>query len=114
MSIIDEIRRVLRSDHVSFAELSRIEGFSGGSLALTLGDNDSIVFWDDLSQEAVDALQQLIAAHCEPCSPLVYLVDGVMPRLPISKQARRYKERHWGPIVLRPGPRSNHQSYKGG
>ncbi|NEV61619.1 hypothetical protein [Thiorhodococcus minor] len=87
---------------VSFIELcQRIEGFAGPH-ACTL--NDRVVLWQGVSDAGIAALNRLqrrgqIAFVA--CSPLVYLIDGQMLRLPIAKRRHHaYKRPHWYPVTL--------------
>jgi hypothetical protein len=94
---------------VSFAELGRLDGFSGGDLQIGLSNDviSNVVLWSGLTQAAVDALDELRVArkiHPVPTTPLVYLIDGQMLKLPIVKSKRHYKKPHWLPMVFNPGP----------
>lgn len=103
---IHEIVRVRR--HVSFAELERmIPGFKGDSprRCFCLSEHPSLVIWLNLSDEALLALEELRKAKkvfLNPCSYLVYLVDGKMLNLPIPKRMPRkdVKKDYWVPCVL--------------
>jgi hypothetical protein len=101
-AILDLIREYR---NVSFAELSRrIDGFKGD---LEWMNSYGWVLWAGISQEAVDAINSLMKAdeiHMQPTTPLVYLCDGVMLKLPVAKRAVKYKNPHWCPIVFNPGP----------
>ena len=87
---------------VSFVELERnVEGFSGEYEFGILEKN--LVFWQGVSNEAVDALNALMESgevELVPTSPLTYHVDGAVPSLPVAKQARAYKEPRWVPIAI--------------
>jgi hypothetical protein len=100
--------------HVTFAELDRkIEGFSGGNLEIGI-DNEqasNIILWQGLTEEAVDALEELRQAkkiHQIPTIMLTYLVDGKALRLPLVKRPQHYKEPHWAPVCFNPGPAPEH------
>jgi hypothetical protein len=98
------IREQLNKDHVSFAELSRLDGFKG-EMALFFEDKN-IMLWPKLSEEAVEILDRLRGAgefHYHPTLPLIYLVDGVSLNMPIAKSDRHYSEMHWLPVVLKRG-----------
>ena len=101
------IVQVLESrDHVSFAELRRIEGFSGGDDPhnIELNENSNIYLWINMSEAAAEIIQQLISSKrfkFEPCSPLVYLTDGCTLSMPIMKKARKqFKKPHWLPVTI--------------
>lgn len=105
MTLLDEMREVLRQDHVTFAQLSRLPGFAGDLAMLVNSPRASnIVYWDGLSQEAVDGLE-IIRREGEyeivPTVSLTYLIDGMAMTLPIAKRARHYKKPHWMPMVFR-------------
>jgi hypothetical protein len=76
---------------------------------MEIGNNKcNIVFWGGISEEAVDALNALVyvekRAHWHPCTPLIYLIDGAMVRLPIARKMKVYKKPHWCPMTLNRGP----------
>ena len=84
-AILDLIARL--GGGVSFIELcQRVEGFAGPH-ACTL--NGHVVLWQGVSDAGIEALSQLQAngqIAFVACSPLVYLIDGQMLRLPIAKR----------------------------
>lgn len=89
-------------DGISFADLSRIEGFEGEFM---YGFPDkNIYFWFSCSEEAIDAIEELIADGTivlKPTVELLYLIDGVMPRnKKIAKRIMPYVEERWLPVVL--------------
>jgi hypothetical protein len=105
--LIDEIREILRRDHVRFAELGRIEGFAGThQLMLDAPGSSNILVWSRISQDAADALQALMAAgecYLKGTTTLTYWVDGMMLDLPLARQRRHYKKPYWCPCVLKLG-----------
>ena len=100
--------------HVTFAELDqKIEGFSGGELQISINNEQTsnIVLWQGLTEEAVDALEELWQAkkiHQLPAHFLSYLHDGRMLRLPLAKRPQHYKKPHWAPVCFNPGPALEH------
>jgi hypothetical protein len=89
---------------VSFVEMERVDGFSGGDLGY--GSQElNIIFWDFLTQEAIDALRGLqddglVQLNSTPL--LVYLCDGKMLRYPIAQRAGwKYKDLRWLPVCLK-------------
>lgn len=89
-------------DGISFAGLSHIEGFKGDFM---YGFPDkNIYFWFSCSEEAIDAIEELIsegAIVLKPTVELVYLMDGIMPRnKKVAKKFRTYVEERWLPVVL--------------
>lgn len=108
--LIDDIREVLKQDHVTFTELSRIEGFSGGGLTWSIRNEkiSNVVIWVDMTREAVDAIETIIAEgkyEMVPTTPLTYLIDGSMLKLPLAKSVRHYKKEHWVPTIFKKKPR---------
>jgi hypothetical protein len=110
MKMSGEILSLVESyDHVSFAEFDqKITGFKGGDKMILVESEKAcnIVLWFGLTDQAVDAMEELRVnkkIHAVPASFLVYAADGVMPRLPLAKSARKYKEPHWLPVVFRAG-----------
>jgi hypothetical protein len=117
--IIDEIRKLLPQDNISFAELARLEGFAGDQeLFLNAAtDTSNIVLWSGVSPEAADALKVLFEqgeCHFRPTSVLTYLCDGMMLKLPLVKRSRHYKTPHWCPCVLKPGRQTGEQARRRG
>ncbi len=96
--ILDMVKRL---GGVSFAELERIDGFRGEH-ALVI-EPWNVLLWDGLSTEAIDAITQLREQKQivpNPCSVLVYMVDGKVPSLPVAKRRVRYKKLHWLPTTF--------------
>jgi len=93
-----------KGDGVSFVDLSEIEGFKGD---LWYGDTDkNIYLWFSCSQEAVDAIKSLIdkgRIELKETSPFVYHADGLIPKFPIAKQLRPYKNARWCPVAFYKG-----------
>lgn len=96
--ILDYIKR---RGHVSYAELSRdIEGFNG-DFEDQLKPN--LILWSGLSLEASIAIDELVkerAININAASALVYMIDGIMPNLPIAKRVQAYKKPHWLPVTF--------------
>ncbi len=96
--ILDYIKR---RKHVSYAELSRdIEGFPGDYEDIL---KQNLILWSGLSLEASIALSELVSENkitISPASPLVYLIDGISPGLPVAKRVQDYKKRHWLPVTF--------------
>ena len=109
MSMADEIFETVRvRRHVSFVELERmIPGFNGEDphRCFCFSEHPSLVIWLNLSDEALAALEELRKAKkvfLNPCSYLVYLVDGKTLSLPIPKRMPKKdtKKDYWVPCVL--------------
>jgi len=99
----DEILGIIKAlgGGVTFVELSnRIQGFKGD---LMWGVKGNIFFWPSLSQEAIDALEELNSSgliELAPTSALTYIIDGTYPDMPIAKQVREYKSPRWLPVAF--------------
>jgi hypothetical protein len=96
-----EILDCISKGAVSFVELAReVPGFEG-DLQLRLPQKNWVL-WSGLSQEAVDALKELMDDNLitqTPCQPITYMVDGGWLDLPLVKTARSYKKPHWIPVT---------------
>lgn len=107
MSIFEAIKnKVDQLDHVSFAELSKIDGFMGGTAGIGY-ETSNVFLWDGMTEEAVDALKKLVDRrnyHYAPANYLTYMVDGAHLNLPIAKSKRNYKKPHWLMAVICKGP----------
>jgi hypothetical protein len=102
--LVDEVREVMKRGGVSFAELSRIEGFNG-DLSLCHGTYNNIVFWVNMSREAIDAIHQIREEGDYEMTPtpfMVYLIDGMALDLPLVKRRTNYKKPHWLPVAFNP------------
>jgi hypothetical protein len=76
-----------------------------GEWAIELPGYHNIIMWGGMSKEFIDimgAVQKTGQIECAPTSPLTYIADGRMMRMPLAKQLRQYKELHWLPVVLNP------------
>lgn len=99
----DAILKTLKKlgDGVSFVDLSKIDGFAGG---LSYGfPEKNIYFWFSCSQDAIDALNELMEEKkidWQDTHPLTYYVDGVIPPAPVFKSYRAYKKPRWAPVVF--------------
>jgi hypothetical protein len=97
------IREMLKRDNVSFVELSRIEGFRG-RFSLVGAGRPNIIYWADMSQEAVSIMVRLLAErlfYIKPTPELTYLNAGEILPLPLVKHKRSYKTPHWLPVLLK-------------
>lgn len=104
--LIDDIREVLKRDNVTWAELSRIEGFSGGGITWAISSEQlsNIVIWVDMTRDAVDAMDTIIKEgeyEITSTDPLIYLIDGSMLNMPIAESKRHYKKAHWCPTIFK-------------
>lgn len=102
--LIDEIKKLLPKGGVSFAEMSRIDGFNG-TLSMCLGGNENVILWSDMSQEAIEAIKQILDEgeyKMVPTQAMVYWIDGLVPSLPTVKRNMVYKTLHWLPVSFNP------------
>jgi hypothetical protein len=97
-------------DNASWAELANRwpDHFSGGPYsALVSSDAPNVVYWVGLSELAAEALPTIRAkTDLQPCSRLVYMIDGRCLRFPLVngrsiKVLKGYKRPHWAPTVFR-------------
>jgi len=71
----------------------------------------NIVLWQGLTEEGLNALEELRQAkkiHQLPAHFLSYLHDGKMLKLPLAKRPQHYKMPHWAPVCFNPGPAPEH------
>ena len=100
--------KVTKDDHVTFAEITRMDG-CGGDYELFRPDVN-VVLWQHLSLEAIEAIEELREEgriHYDVCHWLVYVVDGGFLNLTIVKRRPPpggFKKTCWLPTTLRPGP----------
>lgn len=102
--LVDAVREVMKKGGVSFAELARLEGFTG-DLSIASSANENIVFWSGLSREAVDAINQIRKEgeyEMVPTPVMVYMIDGMMLDMPLVKRNVKYKKPHWLPVAFNP------------
>lgn len=95
---------VKERQHVSFAELDRIDGFAG-ELAMVHSQDANLILWHSISEDGLEALSGLLDSnkiYIHPASNLTYLVDGKMPKLPTANRPPKsgYKKPHWFPICF--------------
>lgn len=94
---------VSRWQHVTFANLdAEILGFRG-DYAMSASGNPHLILWHAVSEEGVEALKELLATkriYMHPAQVLSYFIDGLVPRIPVSKSARIYKRDHWAPVCF--------------
>ena len=90
---------------ISFVELSNaVEGFDG-DYGLEWGEEDSNIFlWMSMSKEAINAFQDLFKEgiiEVASTHPLVYIIDGRIPKHPIAKRINhKYKKPRWLPVAM--------------
>jgi hypothetical protein len=104
-----DIRECLERDYVSFAELRRINGFTGDN-CLYMNKIRNVVLWTEMSDEASECIVRLLEdgfCHLHPATPLVYLADGARLSMPTVKSLRHYQKPHWFPVTFKRGAIAN-------
>ena len=95
---------VMNRNHVSFAELMDFPNFDGNKeWILTTPKASNLVLWTHMSNEAIDAIDELIEEKkivMRPACKLTYLVDGAGLKYPIMKSIRHYKTPRWMPVCF--------------
>lgn len=93
---------------VSIVEIQRhLEGLALDCTGtISLESKANVVFWGGMSQEFADVLDALMShpsVEMRTTTPLVYVIDGAVPRLPIAKRVPKsgYRDPHWLPITFR-------------
>lgn len=102
--LIDEMKALMSRGSTSFAELAKLEGFEG-EFGIASEGNENVVYWVNMSQEAVDAIMQIRAEgeyKMVPAPLWVYAVDGRLLTMPRVTGDYRYKKPHWLPVVFNP------------
>lgn len=104
--VLDYIRR---NDGVSYAELEHFFNEIGynyiGEMVSCSDQSEHIVFWHGWSTEAFEIIAELKREKLidrDPCTPLIYLVDGIIPHIPIFKGGnyKKLKRDRWLPCVF--------------
>ena len=91
--------------YVSFAGIRRLLEPHipiSGELAACSPENNNIILWAGMSQEFFDVIKELTFArgvYRHPSTPLVYMIDGALPLLPVAKNVK-HKTPHWAPITF--------------
>ena len=74
-----------------------------GNFELSYAENNNIVYWLGWNNEAFNLMNEIRRENKIKGSPTEifrYIIDGGALMLPIVKQNRNYKTRHWLPIVF--------------
>jgi hypothetical protein len=107
----DQILQTAQKDWVSFAELARIDGFTGAPDAngctnwMQWPGYENLIIWPDVSREGLDAINELIAEKqifLATGTKLSYFIDGCTLDMPLARSIREYKKPHWAPTFVRP------------
>ena len=89
---------------VSFAELKNYFRDTSGIKQFSIRGNSysNIVLWCDMSEKFCDVMEN-VEASCEiemvQVNPVVYVIDGILLRLPIAQSMRHYKSPRWLPVA---------------
>ncbi|NFA41314.1 pathogenicity island protein [Clostridium botulinum] len=101
------VKMVREKRNVSFVDIEKIFESKDidylGDYAIATSKNEHIFVWGGWRADFVDLISQVCKENLiemEPCSPLVYAVDGKMLSMPLVKEAFFYKTDHWLPVVL--------------
>jgi len=97
------LKYIAVNQHVSHAELAdKFEGSKGNNTLLINKKYDNIVIWDGISKKLINilgALKQKKKISTSPCSPLIYILDGVLVNLDIATKLKKYKKPRWLPVT---------------
>ena len=108
MTIKDLIYNFIKENNVtSFVDLETIKGFKGKH---RLSSQNFIVFWNNISFEAMLAIQELIfesKIEYLVVMPYFYKKEGKILNLPVlrsTKNIHRLKKNYWLPIIFKSLP----------
>lgn len=112
MNLTNAIEEMVNErDWVTFAEISRLEGFTAetgkGGMTLTIkgGRKRERILWSNMTQEGSDAILQLLDEHritLAPAQMLSYLADGSV-----------ISHKDWLPVCFRPKSECNYSGANG-
>lgn len=106
--IEEEMYNYIREhDATSFVELERLfdrcnYDYHGG-LEIGVQGQRNLSFWFDWSADALKIFDNVVTrpgVTMQASSPMIYLIDGVVPSMPVAKTNREYKHPHWVPVVF--------------
>jgi hypothetical protein len=108
MTIKDQIYKMIKENSMtSFVDLETIQGFKGKH---RLSSQNFIVFWNNISFEAMSAIQDLIfesKIEWKAVVPYFYKKEGKILNLPVlrsTKNIHRLKKNYWLPIIFKSLP----------
>jgi len=97
------IECITNYDNTSFSDLSKhVEGFDG-NFTLRDSNNEGVVFWNNISQEAAEVICKLIddgKIKMIPTEIITYMIDGLYPKMPLAKKLRSYASDHFYPVIF--------------
>jgi hypothetical protein len=102
---------------ISFAEIERELETNNinpkGNYWLPYKSYKNMYIWINMSENFIKAIITLFKEfkiQLVECSPIVYLVDGLVLNLPIARgKERDYTQEHWLPMIIHQDKRGNHQ-----
>lgn len=105
------IKMVEEKGDISFVEIEELfekkELIYLGDYVIMVPGYEHMVIWGNWKMEFIDLISKMCSEkliEMEPCSPLVYMVDGRVLNMPLVKEVYQYKTDHWQPIVfIKPG-----------
>lgn len=108
--LVNEAIQFIRNNaSTSFVELERFLAGKGvdpkGTLAMGVPGCENLFLWFGMSREFTDLIHGLQVSKqitISSTTPLVYLIDGAIPKVPIGKSAKSYKGERWFPAVFNP------------
>jgi hypothetical protein len=94
---------VCKRGSVSYVELEQQFNDPGGDYVVELRPN--VFTWVGLSKGLTESINEAVRNRrivVTPTVPMVYVIDGKFPRLPIAKKLPKqgYKKPHWFPVVF--------------
>ena len=96
-----------RKRGISFADINKFFAQQGidykGEQALTMTEYPSIIYWANWNELAVNAylyMTDKLKIEMTSCSELVYIADGMLPKMAIAKSIRNYQSNRWLPVVM--------------
>lgn len=101
LTIEERVYNYIKRGSVSFAEIQKRYG--EGHHAIECPDSKNSFYWFGLKDDVANAICNLMNDRhvlAYPSSTMVYMVDGIVPKVPISKGYHAYKTRRWMPVVL--------------
>lgn len=99
-AILDYIRE---RPTATFANLTEAIHEFDGALAMAHAQFPNVILWPALSQNAIDALNALMAEGeivMTGASQLSYFMDGKRPALPVATGLKAYKSPRWLPVCF--------------
>ena len=100
--------------HTSFADLEKtlvkynLVFKDGVQHQIASSKYPNIIIWQSSNKLLIDAFYELDDQHklkLEPAHESVYVMDGLVPNMPVAKSARNYEEYHWYPVTFSANPK---------